>query len=215
MAMKRRAFIAALGGAAAWPLVARAQRSPMPVIGYLGSDSPDTRIADFNRGLREAGYIEGQNVAIEYRWANLQYDRLPELAADLVSRRVTVIAAPPPIVTALAAKAATQTIPIVFLTAVDPIATGLVASLNRPNGNVTGVAAFDNTLGPKNLELLRELIPKVDLIGVFFNPDNPSVNAQLAVFNEAARALGQQLLIFGVKTNTISTQLLTRFCKSR
>ena len=197
--MKRREFIVALGGAAAWPAVGHAQRPALPVIGYLGSSSPDTTLtADFNRGLKEAGYVEGQNVAIEYRWANNQYDRLPALAADLVSLQVTVIAAPPPVVTALAAKAATQTIPIVFLTAADPVVTGLVPSLNRPNGNITGVAAFDGTLGPKNLELLRELVPKTDLVGVFFNPDNPSVNV-LAVSNEAARALGQQLVIVGVK----------------
>jgi putative ABC transport system substrate-binding protein len=197
--MKRRAFIAGLGSAAVWPWVVRAQRSTLPVIGYLGSSSPDTTLTvDFNRGLKEAGYVEGQNVAIEYRWANNQYDRLPALAADLVSLPVTVIAAPPPVVTALAAKAVTQTIPIVFLTAADPIVTGLVPSLNRPNGNITGVAAFDGTLGPKNLELLRELVPKADLVGVFFNPDNPSVNV-LAVSNEAARALGQQLVIVEVK----------------
>jgi putative ABC transport system substrate-binding protein len=138
-------------------------------------------------------------VKIEYRWANNQYDRLPELATELVTRRVTVIAAPPPVVAALAAKAATQTIPIVFFTAADPVLAGLVPSFNRPSGNITGVAAFDGTLGPKNLELLHELIPTADVIGVFFNPDNPSVNAVPGDLNQAARALGQQLVILAVK----------------
>ena len=198
--MRRRAFIAGLGSAAAWPVVGRAQRSALPVIGYLGSTSPDTTLtADFNRGLKEAGYVEGQNVAIEYRWANNQYDRLPALAADLVSRQVTVIAAPPPVVTALAAKAATQTIPIVFFAGADPVLAGLVPSLNRPSGNITGVAAFNGPLGSKHLEFLHELIPSADVVGVFFNPDVPISNYYLRDTNEAARALGQQLVIVAVR----------------
>jgi putative ABC transport system substrate-binding protein len=198
--VKRREFIAGLAGAVAWPVVARAQRSALPVIGYLGSSSPDTTLTvDFNRGLKEASYVEGQNVAIEYRWANNQYDRLPALAADLVSLQVTVIAAPPPVVTALAAKAATQTIPIVFLTAADPVVTGLVPSLNRPNGNITGVAAFDGTLAPKNLELLHELMPTAKLIGLLFNPDVPITNSMLPGANEAAKVLDQQLVTVPVR----------------
>jgi putative ABC transport system substrate-binding protein len=199
--MRRREFIAGLGSAAAWPAIGHAQRSAPPVIGYLGSSSPDTTltIAHFTRGLKEAGYVEGQNVAIEYRWANNQYDRLPTLATDLVSRQVTVIAAPPPVVVALAAKAATQIIPIVFLTAADPITTGLVTSLNRPNGNITGVAAFDGTLAPKNIELLNELIPKAKVIGLLFNPDVAITSLMLPGANEAAQIFGSQLVTIAVR----------------
>jgi putative tryptophan/tyrosine transport system substrate-binding protein len=180
--------------------VARAQRPDLPVIGYLGASSPiATLIAAFHQGLKEAGYIEGQNVTIEYRWANNQYDRLPEFAADLVTRQVTVIAVPPPSVAALAAKAATQTIPIVFLTAADPVSAGLVSNLNRPNGNITGVTGFDSTLTPKNLELFHELVPAAKVIGVFFNPDVPIVHPLLPSANEAARAFGQQLVIVPVR----------------
>jgi putative ABC transport system substrate-binding protein len=199
--MKRRAFIAGLGGATAWPLVARAQQAGLPVIGYLGSGSSyaTPARATFHQGLKEVGVVEGQNVAIEYRWANNQYDRLPELAADLVKRRVDVIAVPPPIVAALAAKAATQTIPIVFYTAADPISAGLVSAINRPNGNITGVAAFDSTLGPKTLELIHELIPNADLIAVMFNPDNPGGNVFLGETTKAASNLNQQLMFLAVK----------------
>ena len=199
--MKRRAFIAGLGVAAAWSMVVRAQQAGMPVIGYLGSGSSHATPAraTFHQGLKEVGVIEGQNVAIEYRWANNQYDRLPELAADLVKRKVDVIAVPPPVAAALAAKAATQTIPIVFFTAADPVSAGLVSAINRPNGNVTGVAAFDDTLGPKNLELIHELIPTADLIAVMFNRDNPGGNIFLNETTQAARTLNQQLMFIAVK----------------
>jgi putative ABC transport system substrate-binding protein len=163
--IRRREFIAGLGSAAAWPVVARAQQSAMPVVGWLGAQSAEIVTVPFLQSLKEAGFVEGQNVAVEYRYAENQVDRLPALAADLVRRRVAVI------VTngtpaALAAKAATTTIPIVFTTGADPVALGLVASLNRPGANVTGIANLDAQLAPKRLQLLRELIPNADSIGM-------------------------------------------------
>src|SRR6516225_1787943 len=199
--MKWRAFIAGLGSAVALSFAARGQPT-MPVLGFLGSNSPNdstSQVVDaFRQGLKEAGYLEGQNVLIEYRWANYQYDRLPTLAADLVSHRVAVIAAAPPVAAAFAAKAATQTIPIVFMTAADPVLTGLVSSLNRPDGNITGVTIIDSTLGPKSLELLHELTPQASTIAVFFNPDNPS-GYKLTDIEKAAQVFDQQLAIFPVK----------------
>ena len=193
--MKRREFITLLGGAAAaWPLAARAQQSAMPVVGFLSSGTPEGLAhltSAFRQGLNEAGYVEGRNVTIEYRWAEGQYDRLPALAADLV-RQVTVLAATTT-PAALAAKRATSTIPIVFTIGADPIAIGLVDSLSRPSGNVTGVNNYLSDLGSKRLELLRELVPNADVIGVLVNPNFPDAESQSKDLREAARKLGQQV----------------------
>jgi putative tryptophan/tyrosine transport system substrate-binding protein len=188
--MKRRAFIAALGGAAAWPIAARAQQS-MAVIGFLNSASADgyaSMAAAFRQGLKETGYVEGNNVAIEYRWAENQYDRLPALAADLVSRRVTVIFANNPSVSA--AKAATSTIPIIFMSGDDPVRLGFVVSFNKPGGNASGVTILSGALAAKRLQLLHELIPNAKTIAVLVNSDfGPSGRFQADV-EAAARVLG-------------------------
>src|SRR5262252_8266028 len=173
--MRRRDFITLLGGAAAWPIAARAQTSAMPVIGYLNLGSPESdafRLTGLRRGLNQSGYVEGRNFVIEYRWAGNQADRLPELAADLVQLRVAVIVAPA-LPSTLAAKAATTSIPIVFIVAADPVHLGLVASLNRPGGNLTGFNGFVGELGAKGLALLHELVPSASTIGFLENPNNP------------------------------------------
>jgi putative tryptophan/tyrosine transport system substrate-binding protein len=193
--MKRREFITLLGGAAAWSLAARAQQAAVPAIGFLNSASPDEfapYAAAFRQGLKEAGYVEGQNATIEYRWAEGQYDRLPALAVDLVRRKLTVIAATST-PAALATKAATSTIPIVFTTADDPIRLGLVASLNRPGGNVTGVNIVE--LGSKQLGLIRELAPVTSKIAVLMNPNFPGSERQLRDAEAAARVLALQLTV--------------------
>jgi len=201
--MKRRTFIAGLGSAAAWPLAARAQDKPLPVVGWLSSQSADDDYKNFTlpvlQGLKETGYIEGQNVAVEYRWAENQYDRLPTLAADLVRLRVAVIIAVGTAET-LAAKAATTTIPIVFASAGDPVALGLVASLNRPGANATGIANLDAELGPKQLQLLRELEPDAAAFGVLADPAFPSVQSNIADLQAAARTLHLQLVVVNART---------------
>ena len=204
--MRRRDFIAGLGSAAAaWPLSARAQQAAVPVIGYLGVQSADDDYTNvtfpFHQGLKDTGYVEGQNVAIEYRWAENQYDRLPALAADLVRRRVALIVAPG-IVAARAAKAVTTTIPIVFYTGTDPVALGLVASLSRPGGNLTGSAILSGELGPKRLQLLHELIPNAALFGVLADPAVPVVQTNITDLQAAARALGLQLIVVNARTDS-------------
>jgi putative ABC transport system substrate-binding protein len=194
--VKRRAFIAAIGGAAAWPLVARAQQSAMPVIGFLyaGSEATPPLLAAFRNGLAETGHVEGRNVAVEYRWANNELDRLPELAADLVRRRVAVIATPGSYRAALAAKAASATIPIVFSTGVDPVGAGLVSTLNRPGGNVTGINYMQAELAAKQLELLHELLPRATRFAVLINPDSPVVSGSaIAELPGAASNIGVQI----------------------
>jgi putative ABC transport system substrate-binding protein len=195
--MRRREFITLFGGAAAtWPFTARAQQPAMPVIGYLGPESPAvfaSRVRAFRQGLGETGYAEGRNVAIEFRWAEGQHNRLPALAADLVGRRVAVIVAPGGAPGALAAKSATTTIPIVFEMGADPIAIGLVGNLNRPGGNLTGVSSLNVQVTPKRLEILHEAVPTAAEVAVLVNPTSPTADSQLRNLQAAARALGLQL----------------------
>jgi putative ABC transport system substrate-binding protein len=201
--MRRRDFITVLGAAVTWPRAARAQQPAMPVIGWLASTSPQAQghfAAAFRRGLSDAGFIEGQNVAIEYRWAQDQNDRLPTLAADLVGRQVALITTAGGTVAALAAKAATATIPIVFVTGADPVQTGLVASLNRPGGNVTGVGVSTANLEAKKLELLRDSIPRIKSIAMILNPMNAVSAAQLKDLQAAANTIGLQTHVLHVQT---------------
>jgi putative ABC transport system substrate-binding protein len=198
--MKRREFITLLGGAAAWPLAARAQQTAMPVMGYLNSAVlvPD-ELAEFRAGLVETGYIDGQNFRIEFRNAEGQYDRLPAMAADLVRRNVAVIVTSSNVAT-LAAKAATTTIPIVFTTGSDPVKLGMVASFNRPGGNLTGISFLTNALTAKRLEVLRDLVPTAEKMSMLVNPNNPSGEQDIDETQAVARALGLQVHVLKVGT---------------
>jgi putative ABC transport system substrate-binding protein len=196
--MRRRDFFGVICGAAAtWPAVARGQQQATPLVGYLGSDTPEryaTRLASFRQGLNSMGFDEGRNVAIEYRWARGENGRLPALAQELVRANVQVIATPGTLASALAAKAATATIPIVFETGADPIASGLVASMNRPGGNITGVTSLNAQFGQKRLELLHELLPAADSFALLSNPTNQrNADVTIGLLQAAARALSLKL----------------------
>jgi len=205
--VRRRDFIRVIGGAgvAAWPRASRAQPSTTPVIGFLNSASPDLladRVRAFRRGLSEAGYVEDRNVAIEYRWAENKFDRLPDLAGDLVRRKVNVIATGYNLAAAQAAKAATTTIPIVFASGVDPVKTGLVASLNQPGGNITGVSILSNELGPKQVEVLHELVPAATTIAALLNPANKDSSENISKdIQTAAEKIGVQLILLHASTD--------------
>jgi putative tryptophan/tyrosine transport system substrate-binding protein len=203
--MRRRDLIALIGGAAvAWPLAARAQQQPIPVIGLIDSTAPEAHpnlLRSFRQGLSETGYVEGRNVMIEYRWSDGQYDRTPQLAADLVRRQVTVIATIDGSASALAAKAATSTIPVVFRIGADPVALGLVTSLNRPGSNVTGVTSLTVEVGPKRLEVLHELVPAATVMALLINPSTPFAETLSRDAQAAARTLGLQLRVLQATTD--------------
>jgi ABC-type uncharacterized transport system substrate-binding protein len=218
--MRRRNFIALLAGATAtWPLAARAQQPAMPVIGFLNPTSPDgyaERLRGFRQGLKETGYVEGENVAIEYRWAENQFDRLPALAADLVRRQVAVIAAAVGAAPAFAAKMATTTIPVVFAVAEDPVRLGLVASLARPGGNLTGINFFIAELAAKRLELLRELVPGATRVAVLVNPaEAANVESTLKGVEAAAGAIGLQIQVFHASTSREIDAAFATFVRER
>ena len=203
--MRRRDFITLFGAAMAWPLAARAQQPTMPVVGYIATGSRESealRLRFFHEGLTDSGYVEGQNLGMEYRWANHQYDRLPELAADLVHRQVAVIATSGGPASALAAKAATTTIPIVFVVGADPVKLGLVASLARPGGNLTGINFFAFELVAKRLELLRQVVPGIKRIAVLINPADAAIAETTArEVESAARMMGLQVRILNTSTS--------------
>jgi putative tryptophan/tyrosine transport system substrate-binding protein len=216
--VKRREFITLLSSAAAaWPLAARAQQPAMPVIGFLNPTSPDAfagRLGSFRQGLKDTGYVEGENVAIEYRWADNQTDRLPALAAELVRRRVAVIVGNTP--SAFAAKAATTTIPIVFLAAEDPVRLGLVASLARPGGNLTGINIFNSELTAKRLELLRQLVPAITRVAVLVNPaDATNTESTLRDVATAARSMGLQIQVLNASSSREIDAAFATFASER
>jgi len=217
--MIRRNFVSLIGGALVCPEVAFGLQATMPLIGFLSSESPARStipLSMFRQGLREAGYVEGQNVAVEYRWADGQNDRLPALAADLVRRQVSVIVAPGTTPAALAAKAATTTIPIVFFTASDPVALGLVASLNHPSGNLTGATSMGAQLAPKRLELLHQLIPNASLMALLVNPTNPALaQSPEREVQEAARSLGLQVQTLHASTERDFDSVFTDMARLR
>jgi putative tryptophan/tyrosine transport system substrate-binding protein len=218
LTMRRREFIAGVGSAAAWPLTTRAQQSALPVVGFLIPQSADevyeNMTAPFLQGLKEAGYVEGQNVAVEYRYAENQFDRLPALATDLVRRRVAVILAGG-IDASLAAKAATTIIPIVFISAADPVAMGLVASLNRPGANLTGSAILQAELEPKQLQLLHDLIPNAVFFGVLADPASPTTQFIIARLQAAAPTLGLQLIVMSARTDSDLEPAFASFSQQR
>jgi putative tryptophan/tyrosine transport system substrate-binding protein len=215
--MRRRDFIAGLGGTVAWPLAGRAQQQSMPVVGVLNATSSvgyARELAAFRQGLNEGGYVDGRNVAIEYRSADGQYEQLPALAADLVRRRVTVIAAlAAP--SALAAKAATTTIPIVFEVGVDPAEMGLITSLSRPGGNITGVANLNVEVGPKKLELLHELVPTANIIGLLVNPTNPNNEIRSKDMQAAANTLGVEVNVLRASTERDIDEVFASLVQAR
>jgi ABC-type uncharacterized transport system substrate-binding protein len=203
--LKRRNFIALLGGALAWPLGASAQDSTVPVIGFLNSASPDPAarlLEGFRRGLNEGGYVEGRNVTIEYRWGEGQVARLPELAADLVRRKVSLIAATGGIVSARAAKSVTSTVPILFISGPNPISDGLVTSFNRPGGNFTGVAVYTSELMPKRLQLLSELVPRAATVALLVNPTDVAHDTDIRYLEDATRTRGQQTVVVNASTES-------------
>ena len=216
--MRRREFITLFGGAVAWPLIARAQQSAMPAVGFLDSQSPgtfaDIVLSSFRRGLKETGYVEGENVTIEYRWAENQIDRLPELADGLVRRQVAVIVAGAPSA-ALAAKAATTTIPIVFGVGDDPVKIGLVASLARPGGNLTGINFFASELAAKRLEFLREMVPGATRVAVLVDPTFTLTESQVRDAETAARAMGLQIQVFNASTSREINAAFASFMRER
>jgi putative ABC transport system substrate-binding protein len=216
--MKRRDVIALVGGAAAWVVPARAQLPAMPVIGYLGSESPAlyaSRLSAFREGLAETGYTEGGNVAIEFRWAEGQYRRLPALATDLVNHRVSVIVAPGGAEVALAAKSATATIPIVFEMGGDPVTLGVVGSLSRPGGNLTGVSSLSVEVSRKRLEFMHELLPTADVFAVAVNPTSPTSASQLRNLQAAAGSLGLQLQVLNASTEQEFEAMFTATSNAR
>jgi putative ABC transport system substrate-binding protein len=216
--MRRREFITLLGGAATWPIAAYAQQPAMPVVGILHFGSPEANanvMAAFRQGLAETGYVEGKNVVIEFRWAHDDSARLPELAADLVSRRVAVIVTPGSVVAALAAKAATTTIPIVFNTGGDPVRSGLVASLNRPGGNVTGVSYMNSELGAKRLGMLHELVPRAARFAVLVDRNGANIDDAVADLQAASASIGRDIEVVAASANSDIVPAFTSLAQKR